>query len=374
MRRVLLFISLLVGCLIVVYMEPIWSYTANPNGLQEPQVQTPPPTSLNLEKIPTEGMAQWIDQPMTAFETIYGKAQTVTDSGFGFSSHQYRMNADAFMEVTTSDQRITSIKVLGETTIDLAPFEYQMTLEELTAFTNLSPIVTVEYAGQTFSLELMEDDMNYRPLIAFDNGSYAILFFDHHEKRSGIYSLMYLDAPTLLKLAPYVLIEGQPLFFTADDTADWTTIDLQKSDISRYLMQQLRRSYRFPLYVSQTALQEEAKVVLSHFLDETEDYLSTERLRSFQRIQRKEWNQNWVLTNQEIKNLVEEIGDDKTFAHFEMPVYDPIFTILSWYSNPYLVSHLFYEESEAIGIAFSRENMLVLFQEINHTTESSEQP
>ena len=57
-----------------------------------------------------------------------------------------------------------------------------------------------------------------------------------------------------------------------------------------------------------------------------------------------------------------------------MPVYDPIFTLLSWYSNPYLVSRLFYDESEAIGIAFSKENMLVLFQEINQPTESSEQP
>ena len=49
-----------------------------------------------------------------------------------------------------------------------------------------------------------------------------------------------------------------------------------------------------------------------------------------------------------------------------------IFTILSWYSNPYLVPHLFSEKSEAVGIAFSKENMLVLFQEVNKTVESGD--
>ena len=374
MRRGLLFFGLFLISLVIVYMEPIWSYQISPNDGQELPLQSPPPTSLNLESIPTQGIAQWIGQPMKAFTTLYGEAQSVTDSGFGFFRHQFRMDADAFLEVTTIDQRITSIKLLGETPMDIGPFEYQMSLEELTTFTVISPIVSVEYGGETYSLELMEDDINYRPLVAFDNGSYAILFFDHQDKRSGLYSLMYLDTETLLKLAPYVLTEGQPQFFVAEKAADWITIDEQKSETSRYLMQQLRRSYDFPAYSTSLALQRETQALLTDFLVNQEDYLSTERLRSFQRIQRQELNQNWVLTNQEVRTLVEELDEEKTFAHFEMPVYDPIFTLLSWYSNPYLVSRLFYDESEAIGVAFSKENMLVLFQEINQPTESSEQP
>ncbi|MBP6359818.1 MAG: hypothetical protein KA306_03360, partial [Enterococcus sp.] len=135
MRRGLLFFGLFLISLVIVYMEPIWSYQISPNDGQELPLQSPPPTSLNLESIPTQGTAQWIGQPMKAFSTLYGEAQSVTDSGFGFFRHQFRMDADAFMEVTTINQRITSIKVLGETPMDIGPFKYQMSLEELTTYT-----------------------------------------------------------------------------------------------------------------------------------------------------------------------------------------------------------------------------------------------
>lgn len=374
MRRSLLFIGLFLLCLGAAYMQPVWAYKATPNEVQDLQLQNPPSTSLNVETIPTEGLAQWIGQTIKAFEGIHGEATRVTDSGFGFQNHQYRMDDFALMEVTTVDQRVTSIKVIGDGAFDISPFERQMSLDELTKHTIISPIISLEHAGEKYSLELMEDDINYRPLVAFDNGSYAILFFDHQKKQSGLHSLMYLDTETLLKLAPYVLTEGQPLFFEANPSANWTSINIQKSDISRYVMQQLRQSHDFSPYETQVLLQQETEDLLTDFLVNPEDYLSTERLRSFQRIQQQEMNQNWVLNNQELQTLVGEISKVKTFAHFEMPVYDPILTILSWYSNPYLVSRLFYEESESIGIAFSKENMLVLLQEVKKMTESSEQP
>lgn len=374
MRRGILFTGLLIFFLVVVYMQPILDYNATPKEAQERHLQNPPSTSLNVETIPTEGLAQWIGQTMKAFENLYGTATSVTDSGFGFQNHQYRVNENALMEVTTIEGRVTSVKVIGDSDFDILPFKRQMSLNELAKQTMISPIISVEYAGETYSLELMEDDINYRPLVAFDNGSYAILFFDHQKKQSGLHSLMYLDTETLLKLAPYVLTEGQPLFFEATPSANWTSINIQKSESSRHVMQQLRRSHDFPPYESQILLQQETEDLLEDFLVNPEDYLSTERLRSFQRIQQNEISQKWVLNNKELQTLVGESDTGKTFAHFEMPVYDPILTILSWYSNPYLVSHLFYEESESIGIAFSKENMLVLFQEVKNMTESSEQP
>ena len=311
---------------------------------------------------------------MKAFESLYGSGMEVTDSGFGFQNHRYAAKEGSLMEVTTIEGRITSIKVLGDGEFDISPFKFNQDLNELMQQTTISPIVSFEYQGETYSLELMEDDMNYRPLIAFDNESYGILFFDHQKKKNGLHSLMYLDKETLLKLAPYILIEGNPLFFEENPSANWTSIDIQKNEKSRAALKVLRKNYQYPPYESQIKLQQETENLLVDFLVNSEDYLSTERLQSFRRIQQKAMNQSWTLNNKEILSLIgkEEVG--KAFAHFEMPVYDPILTILSWFSNPYLLSHLFYEESEAIGIAFSKENMLVLFQEVENMTESSEQP
>lgn len=342
--------------------------------MQGTHLQTPPLTSLNAEPLPTQGLAQWIGLPMKAFESLYGKGMEVTDSGFGFQNHRYAAKEGSLMEVTTTDDQVTSIKVLGDGDFDISPFKHDMDLNDLMQDTTISPIVSFEYGGETYSLELMEDDMNYRPLVAFDNESYGILFFDHQKNKNGLHSLMYLDKETLLKLAPYILIEGQPLFFEENKKANWTSINIQKSEKSRIILQDLRKKQDFPAYESEIKLQQETENLLADFLVSSEDYLSTERLQSFRRVQKKEMNQTWVLNNKEILTLIGKEEEKKTFAHFEMPVYDPILTILSWYSNPYLVSHLFYEDSEGLGIAFSKENMLVLFQEVKNMTESSEQP
>ncbi|MHC5267650.1 CAP-associated domain-containing protein [Enterococcus sp. LJL98] len=373
-RRSILFSGLFILSLVVVYLQPVFSYRATPAPVQGTHLQTPPLTSLNVEPLPTQGLAQWVGQPMKAFEGLYGQAMEVTDSGFGFQNHRYAVKSGSLMEVTTMENRVTSIKVLGDGEFDISPFHYNQNLDELMQQTTISPIVSFDYHGETYRLELMEDDMNYRPLVAFDNDTYAILFFNHHKKENALYSLMYLDQETLLKLAPYILISGNPIFFEEKETANWASINIQKSEKSRAALAVLRQMDDLPPYESQMKLQQETEERLSDFLQNSEDYLSTERLQSFRRIQQKAMNQNWVLNNKEIQTLIGEETTNLTFAHFEMPVYDPILTVLSWSSNPYLVSHLFNEDSEALGIAFSKENMLVLFQALENMTESSEAP
>ncbi|MGC3051193.1 CAP-associated domain-containing protein [Enterococcus faecalis] len=39
-------------------------------------------------------------------------------------------------------------------------------------------IFAFNFHHEAYDVELMEEDMNYRPLDAFDNGSFAVLFFN----------------------------------------------------------------------------------------------------------------------------------------------------------------------------------------------------
>lgn len=49
-------------------------------------------------------------------------------------------------------------------------------MQDLTKITTIYTNFTFEYHDTEVGIELMEEDMNYRPLIAFDNDTFAILF------------------------------------------------------------------------------------------------------------------------------------------------------------------------------------------------------
>lgn len=370
-RRGLLFMFVLLLCFIGVYLQPVISYKASPQPVQPTAHKEPPSTTLNTQKIATEGLAVWIGQSITQFEQFFGEATSVTESGFGFQNRTYQTPEMSYLEIVTTKQKINSIKVLRVGELDITPFHFRMNLQDVTKFTTISPNVTLTFQGASYSLELMEDDMNYRPLVAFENDSYAILFFDHRQPSSGLYSVMYLDAETLIKLSPYLITEGADLHYVAQKDADWEQINRQNMAKSLNTMQRLRKDLGFERYQTDFETQKASEEMLTLFLENPEEILSTERLQSLQRVARHEEHQTWVLSNKEAKNILDTIDSSATI-HFEMPVYDPIFTILSWYNNPYLVTHLYFEELESIGVAFSKENVLVLFQEVKNTTESSD--
>lgn len=372
-RQILLFISIFMGCLLVVYLQPVLTYQRlSETTSNRPRSQQPPSTSLNTELIPASGLALYIGQDIDAFEKEYGIAEQVTDSGFGFKNHLYQYGATSFFELTTISGQITSVKFVGHDQIESNPFQIGMTISDVLQDYVISPNIQFEYNHEKYSFELMEDDLNYRPLMAFDNATFAILFFDQQKNNTAVYAMMYLDAQTLLKLAPFNLIEGLPLFFDVNEAANWISIDAQKSEKSHRFMQILRNEFAFPLYENQPTLRYTTEELLTSFLESPEEIISTERLKSYLRIQENAEQQRWFLSNQELAVLLKDYDHKIFYGHFEMPVYDPIFTILSWYSNPYLVPHLFSEKSEAVGIAFSKENMLVLFQEVNKTVESGD--
>ena len=68
-------------------------------------------------------------------------------------------------------------------------------MQDLTKITTIYTNFTFEYHDTEVGIELMEEDMNYRPLIAFDNDTFAILFFD--QTTNGLFSVVYLDKDSL---------------------------------------------------------------------------------------------------------------------------------------------------------------------------------
>lgn len=352
-------------------MQPVWF----PQDLAEDQStkqvnKEPPATNLNYEPIQTAGFANWIGQDLDEFEKAYGQPEESMTSGFSFTINRYEVD-DGLLEVNTKDKRIKSIKYLGENNDDIEPFKFGMTMNELSKITMVYPNFTIDYHDQSIDLELEEDDMNYRPLIAFDNGSFAILFFEQTQEESRLYAVDYLDSETLVKLAPYTVANDEVPYYKQERDVHWNKIDQFKKRQTSRLIQLLRQKNDKPAFSLDSQLQASSEDLLNTFDKDKEDILMTERLQELQRFEESEPG-TFILNDTEMSDLLAELKDPSISGHLELPVYDPSFSVLSLYSTPVLKDQLLRADDASLAVAFSKENVLILWKELESQAEESE--
>lgn len=354
-------------------MHPVWFPPVSNELSSNNEIRRDPPaTTLNYEPIQTDGFAQWIGQNLSDFEQVYGSSEAVYSSGFSFIIHQYMLDETDYLEVNTENNKITSIKIMGKQNQWIQPFQFGMTMNELAKLTMIYPNFSFSYEGKTVGFELMEDDMNYRPLIAFDNGSFAILFFNQKSNESSLDSIVYLDKGTMLKLNPYLITEGVSPHFVAEDSADWEIINQEKQLHSKQLFQLFRERDQLPNFQLNHEVQMTSEQVLGSFFANPEEHLTTERVQKLHRVQDNIDSDIFSLTKSETDDLSNAFSLDKSRMYIELPVYDPMFSMLSWYSIPYSHSRYMDSEVESLGIAFSKESVVVLLQKIENNTEDSD--
>lgn len=368
-RRGLLFCGLFVLALIIVYLQPVFMQNASDSRMT---IENPikAPTTMNYEPIEAQGLAELIGEPVSDFEEIYGLPVQTYRSGYEFEIRVYnQLDDQQYVEINTDGESVQAIKVIGAGGSSLAPFAMGMTLTDLTELTMIYPNFTLTQNDRTISFELMEEDMNYRPLVAFDNGTFAVLFFD--QETAQLQAITYLDQTTLLKLAPYPLTEGERPLFQVSQTIDQAQADLEKETLAFVIIDKLRNQIGLESFVQDTQTHQDAVGLLADLTNNLSDHLTSQRIHSYQRALSSEKTSNFVLTNDEWQELLAAKELEASASIFEAPVYDPTFTILSWFSNPRFTERLTHEQSEKIGIAFSEANMVVLVQEDVEGTEDS---
>ena len=110
-----------------------------------------------------------------------------------------------YFQVYVRNNQVESIFVLGDE-LGLAPFEIGQSLNEVSEISTIYSNFSFVFNNQTYVMELSEKDMNYQPLMAFDNNVFVIL---HMSKETGeVVGLRYLSQQMLLELQPYQLLEG----------------------------------------------------------------------------------------------------------------------------------------------------------------------
>lgn len=369
-HRGILFCCLFILALVVVYLQPVFFQRVSPS---RPLFDNPvkAPTNLNYEPIKADGLAKAIGEPLSDFEEDFGSPIRTYRTGYDFEVRVYNyLDDQQYLEINTDGESVQAIKVIGQGGASLAPFSIGMTMTDLTELTMIYPNFTLSQNDRSVSFELMEQDMNYRPLVAFDNGTFAILFFD--QKTSELAAVTYLDQTTLLKLSPYQLTEGELPLFQESQTVNQETAALEKETLAFVIIQKMRDQKELESFGMALDTHSEAKDLLQEITENLSDHLTSQRIHAYQKALTAERTSTFTLTQEEWQDILKEKEISTVSSIFEAPVYDPTFTILSWYSDPSVYNVLSNQTPEKIGIAFSKANMVVLIQEDeNEHTEDS---
>lgn len=368
MKRRFIFLGFFVFALLVVYLQPVFfprqAQTIRPQNSQATGEGTI--TNMQADPVPAAGFATEIGSSLKDFEKTYGQPVDSYDSGYGFTISRYETDATGFLEVSSKEGKITAIKTTGIDGEKIAPFSLKMTMGDLATITMLFPNFTIKDGDEEVKIELMEEDLSYRPLLVFDNGIYGILFFN---SEAELYGIMYLNKETLLELSPYNVVSGEvPLITPKADS--WEEIDQKKADQGFQLLNTLRLQEELPQYETTYTLQGQSRDFLSRFLKSPDKFLEESRYASFQRVTEEASNEVFMVTGNEFSDLAKAVGVPGIQGFFETPCYDLTFQILSWYSDPYMHTRFMEDKNQAIAIGITQQNMVILFEDVAETEDS----
>lgn len=370
MKRLVAAGCIFITVLLLGYLQPAVFPMEKPAVKQATNERVTAHKALPYEKIKTAGYAQYVGETSAKFIDTFGEPINKQSTNLGDELWIYGQHESDYVEVTIRNNVVAAIKAFNDSK-KIQPFMIGMTLsdvsEQMTIFSNF----TFSYNDETFSVELMEEDMNFRPLIAFDNQTFAILFFDHVTGKLA--AVTYLNKEMLLTLMPYQLVDGEALPII--QTSMQPTVDAIKSTQAVYVMNLLRKRESLPVYTETVTSQKNAQGLFSVLEKNRDNVLSRERMETWANsTEQATADHSFTLSNDEFQKLLKigQLNKKVTSGMYTEPVYDPTFTLLSWYSDSSYNTHFGEDSEEEIGIAFSKESMLVLLQEPNTEISQTE--
>lgn len=360
MKRVAGFVTIFIIILVACYAQPILFPAAPPATSPTEQSEAAATHQpLKHTTIETTGFAKYIGQPVEDFEAVYGAAVSIADSGFFFQIRSYQTDS-GILEISIEDDLIAAIKTMGQQT-DSQDFYFGRKNKKIAQLYNLSADFALSFDEEPVILELSENDMRYRPLIAYDNNSFAMLFFNADTE--NLVATVYLDREMLLRLMPYQINSGNPLSSRMQESNfDWGLVNSQKQrqlleNINRYRQMQGLNNY-------DDSSNQKSQATLTNFIENPSDFLNEERLDLWMMEQGAAiGNLNFELNSSELKNLAKEQGIDYQAGLLYSPEVDATFNLFYWLSIDHLNNLFDQEENGQLNIAFQQESVLVLLQE-----------
>ncbi|BDQ56396.1 hypothetical protein EfsSVR2331_05210 [Enterococcus faecalis] len=126
--------------------------------------------------MPASGYAAYIGKDVETFIRQFGNPKEKIKTGRTYELWTFGLTMNDYLEVNVRENKVIAIKAFNNDKM-IEPFKIDMKLADLSDLMTIYSNFAFNFHHEAYDVELMEEDMNYRPLVAFDNGSFAVLFF-----------------------------------------------------------------------------------------------------------------------------------------------------------------------------------------------------
>lgn len=150
---------------------------------------------------PSDGISVYIGQSVDKLQQTYGIPDRIEPSFYGYDWWIYHPQDDKYMQVGVKDGRIVTIALAGKE-IKAEPFRIGEKLQSIYQKVDMEPEVEIRYEGGIYRFEILEEDLNYRPLVPLGD-IYAQLYLDKFTGK--LLFIRFMDKRTLLEMKPYDL-------------------------------------------------------------------------------------------------------------------------------------------------------------------------
>lgn len=315
-------------------------------------------------KLPATDFANFLNQSSNELVSMYGEPleiQRVSEKqewwAFGESSVDY-------FEALIVEGKVESIFVLGKE-IMCDGFRIGMNVEDISELTTLYSNFSFKFEKDTYIVELSEKDMNYQPLIAFENGQFAML---HINRSTGsVIGIRYVTPKTLLATMPYQLQKGKT-HLKGKKLVD-TSAKNEEQQIRQLLslINTIRENESLATLVMKEEDNKLASTLLDKFIKNEERYIEKERVNDYlKEAEELIYERSFYLDSHENELLLEKKQSTMRIDSLLLytPTHDIPLMLMNWYGELLETIHLDDKEVKDIGIAFKEDKVMVLLKKI----------
>lgn len=370
MKRLAHFLLVLLFLMIVAYTKPIVFQNEVKDKSERPTTTVVQSHQKFVQgKLPATGMANYIGVSTQELIKQYGEPKTRHRQNDTDQWWFYGATHRDYFQVYVRNNQVESIFVLGDE-LGLAPFEVGQTLNEVSEISTIYSNFSFVFNNQTYVMELSEKDMNYQPLMAFDNNVFVIL---HMSKDTGeVVGLRYLSQQMLLELQPYQLLEGNLVIRPAEQTSTPESDEQNRQQLLAIINIVRSRLNLAPLSRVQET-DEVAERLLKEFIERPEAYLEDSRIEDKQIAQQFDtYDHAFYLKKEELQQLFKKESLEETTGVLYSPTHDIPYMVMNWYSDLLHLLPINRSEKAFVGIDFEEDTILLLLMnhEMRKTSET----
>lgn len=364
----------------VIYMKPVVAshQASKTQNNVTTNVATPVPQAVPYHELNATALAKFIGVTEKEWLKTFPNPTKELINSETSKTFVYGDNLDDFFQASVSDGAISSVFVLGKQQ-NVEPFQLNMELTDLAEVTTIFSNFKFSYGEERFEAELTEEDMNYRPLVAFNNDSFAML---HVSQKTGrLIGIRYLDKKTLLELMPYQMVTPNPYkqaFFENQDSEELEQLNKNNREQFIQILNLLRQEENKSVLEMDGQLQQGTKEAFDILNKKPEEVFNTEeRVLEWEEFTTDPYLNPFTLNVEELNQLqrLSDLKYKEVHGMFYAPIQDAPLLVTEWYGNRLYHDQLMHKKDKGLGVTFQGNHVLVY---LNHegtkttTNESSD--